>query len=308
MLQQTQVKTVIPYWERWIKLFPSVRELAAAEEQRVLKAWEGLGYYRRARNLQKAARLIVTQFAGVFPSTFEDILELPGVGRYTAGAICSIAFGQAVPALDGNVARVLARIHAQDLTERELWDHARALVESVPANPSALNQGLMELGATVCTPRNPACPACPVQTQCSAFLTSRVQEFPRVLEKPKPRQRRFIAVILQNRETVLVRQRDADGINGGLWEFPSFELAGRKSVRSQISEVLGRETELQPFATIRHTITNNRIALTAYRAPHASRSLAKRLRGQWVSLANLHAYPFASAHAKLRLQLMRRAE
>ena len=300
MLQQTQVKTVIPYWERWMRLFPSVEALAGAPEQAVLKAWEGLGYYRRARNLHKAAQIIAARPQGRFPSTFEAVLELPGVGRYTAGAICSIAFGQAVPVLDGNVARVLSRLHAEDLTVRQLWEHARALVESVPESPSDLNQGLMELGATICTPRNPACPACPVQSQCQAFLTARAAEFPKPPAKPKTRLCRHLALILRRGSEILVRQRDAAAVNGGLWEFPSFELAPRKSRADQLFGFLGCEHRLKPFATIRHTITHHRITLLALAGPAPHPEIAARLRARWIPLADLDTLPLSSAHAQLR--------
>jgi A/G-specific adenine glycosylase len=299
MLQQTQVNTVIPYWERWMAVFPTVHALAAADEQSVLKAWEGLGYYRRARNLHQAAKLIAAK-GGVFPSGFQEILDLPGVGRYTAGAICSIAFGLAVPVLDGNVARVLSRLHARDFSERELWDRARELVQSVPAAASALNQGLMELGATVCTPRQPACPACPVRSHCAACALGRVAEFPKPPARPPVRQRRFAAVILRRGRYVLVRQRDADSVNGNLWEFPSVELSSRKPIRKQLEAFLQHDLPLNLFATLRHTITNNRITLKAYFAEIAEKNLAARVNGLWLPLAEIAALPFSSAHSKLR--------
>ncbi|HTG43120.1 MAG TPA: A/G-specific adenine glycosylase, partial [Verrucomicrobiae bacterium] len=229
MLQQTQVKTVIPYWNRWMALFPDVLALAKAEEEAVLKAWEGLGYYSRARNLQKAARIVRDQHAGQFPAAYDQVLNLPGIGRYTAGAICSIAFGQAKPILDGNVARVLSRIFtvsgsikAREIQEA-LWKLSAQLV-ALAGNSSALNQGLMELGATLCVPRAPLCPKCPVRKACAAFQTDRVPEFPARTGGPRFRKREFIAFILQRDGQVLLRRRSVEVVNGGLWEFPNLEI------------------------------------------------------------------------------------
>src|SRR5687767_5339189 len=174
MLQQTQVKTVIPYWQRWMREMPTIEALASAKEHRVLKLWEGLGYYSRARNLQKAAQMIVRESGGVFPKAYEEILELPGVGRYTAGAIGSIAFGLAAPIVDGNVARVLTRYLGivgdpkSRATREELWQAAAKLVRATEACGD-LNEGLMELGATICLPTKPECARCPVRMRCYAL-------------------------------------------------------------------------------------------------------------------------------------------
>lgn len=301
MLQQTQVKTVIPYWERWMNLFPRIEDLARASEERVLKAWEGLGYYRRARNLKKAAQQVVEKHQGIFPSKFEDVLALPGIGRYTAGAICSIAYGQPTPILDGNVQRVLSRVHLIG-GEKELWQRATDLVQAA-SDCSALNQGLMELGATLCTPREPACPKCPWQDGCAARLAGRIAEFPPLAAKAKTRERRFVALILRRSNTVLIRQRAPDAVNGSLWEFPNFEAQRRPALPRQISEFLACPLELKPFATIRHTITNNRITLTAFHGAATASDLEAKLNGQWTPLKKINALPFSSAHAKLRQML-----
>jgi A/G-specific adenine glycosylase len=305
MLQQTQVKTVIPYWERWMQHFPTVTSLAIADEQHVLKLWEGLGYYTRARNLQKAARLICEKHSAKFPHTFDDILALPGIGRYTAGAISSITFGEPKPILDGNVIRVLARHFAIEGDPKSkpihdhLWQLSTQLVENATC-PSSLNQGLMELGATICTPRTPACPKCPIRRTCAALRLNRVHDFPQLAEREKPRQRYFVAYIFQHGATVLIRKRSADLINGNLWEFPNFELLRGKSSKTPFD---GLKTKI--FATIKHTITNNRITL---RAEHAhvngnAHILATELSGEWYSINKLDHLPFSSAHAKLRTML-----
>lgn len=304
MLQQTQVKTVIPYWERWMQHFPSATSLAVADEQHVLKLWEGLGYYTRARNLQKAARIICEKHSGTFPRAFDDILALPGIGRYTAGAIASVAYGDPTPILDGNVIRVLSRQFALEgdpksqANQTRLWELSTQLV--IASNsPSALNQGLMELGATICTPRDPQCQACPIRRTCEAFRLNRVTEFPQIPERRKPRQRRFVAYIFRHGDSVLVRKRSSNVVNANLWEFPNFEILRGQAAAEKLRF---RKLLLRPFATIKHTITNNRITLQASHAEvnGESSSLAVELSAEWRRISELDRLPFSSAHAKLR--------
>ena len=207
MLQQTQVRTVIPYWERWMRELPTVSTLAGAAPQKVLKLWEGLGYYTRVRNMQKAAQVIGQIHAGQFPKSFEEVLDLPGIGRYTAGAICSIAFNEPKPILDGNVVRVLTRVFniAEDprekITNARLWQLAESLVAEASAlesqslklnaqnfpHASHLNQSLMELGALICTPRQPKCLLCPVQTRCLSRAQGTAEKLPNLGERLRPR-------------------------------------------------------------------------------------------------------------------------
>jgi A/G-specific adenine glycosylase len=235
MLQQTQVKTVLPFWERWMRELPTIEAAAQAGPEKIHKLWEGLGYYTRARNLQKAARLILEKHGGKFPKSFDDILALPGIGRYTAGAISSIAFNQPMPILDGNVMRVLTRIFgiAEDPREKKtnqlLWQIAEELV--LQANTkhqkfacSHLNQSLMELGALVCTPRNPQCAACPVKKLCVAFRENRIPELPNIAKRAAATARRFVAFVIECRGKFLVRQRPENVVNAHLWEFPNVEV------------------------------------------------------------------------------------
>ena len=213
MLQQTQVKTVIPYFERWMRAFPTVEALARAPLQAVLKQWEGLGYYRRVRNAQAAAVQIVERHGGQFPTTFAEVLALPGVGRYTAGAICSVAFHQPTPILDGNVIRVLSRLFGIEGNPRDksvnkkLWSLAEALVSVPGVEPSQLNQALMELGALICLPRLAKCAECPVKGRCLALAANRVEELPALRARAPARQRRFIAFLVRRRGKFLVRPR-----------------------------------------------------------------------------------------------------
>jgi len=361
MLQQTQVKTVIPYWKRWLATLPTIEAAAHASPDRIHKLWEGLGYYTRARNLQRAAKQIVSQQHAVaksrrrrgnesqtkrkpttphvvsynFPQNFDDVLALPGIGRYTAGAICSIAFNQPTPILDGNVIRVLARVFgiAENPKEKEtnarLWKLAAEFVAgaakqqtfrssrreeahskignsqslltsaaTITGNCSALNQSLMELGALVCTPRNPQCRICPVKKLCVALLENRVNELPNPGKRQVVTARRFIAFVIERNGKFLVRQRPVGVVNAHLWEFPNVEIGARLSEpqhtrsrntagkipatsgirarcgsgdpRSELVANAARQTlgftpkTLQPLCTIKHSITRYRITLEAF--------------------------------------------
>jgi len=260
MLQQTQVKTVIPYWERWMRELPTIKAAAKARPEKIHKLWEGLGYYTRVRNLQKAARQIVEKHDGKFPDNFDDVLALPGIGRYTAGAICSIAFNQPTPILDGNVIRVLTRVFGigknpcEKKTNAQLWRLAEELVAHVSPvtchlshpksrtktkdedeeksacshfvlRPSHFNQSLMELGALICMPRQPQCPVCPVKKLCVAFREDRVGELPNLGRRTATTARHFIAFVIERNGRFLVRQRPAGVVNAHLWEFPNVEVA-----------------------------------------------------------------------------------
>jgi A/G-specific adenine glycosylase len=220
MLQQTRVDTVVPYWERWIERFPTVAALAEAELDDVLRHWEGLGYYSRARNLHNAARMVRERFDGRVPAETESLRELPGVGEYTAGAVASIAFGVATPAVDGNVRRVLSRLHDLEKPRpRELRERAAALVPD--DRPGDFNQALMELGATICTPRTPDCGECPVARWCLARRcgTQELRPLP-ARRKPIPEERVRTVVMVRDDGALLLVRRPLDGLLGGLWEFP----------------------------------------------------------------------------------------
>ena len=228
MLQQTQVATVLPYFDRFMRQFPSAAALAAAPEQQVLKAWEGLGYYRRARNLQAAARVLVDQHGGEVPDDAAAVRALPGVGRYTAGAVMSSAFNRREPIVDGNVARVLARHGGIDepvdgtAGQKRLWAEATALVVRA-SSPRDVNQALMELGATLCTPKSPRCMFCPVREGCVAEQTGRQADLPRKKPKRPPTAVTHRVFAIERRGRWLMRQRPAHGLWAGLWEFITLE-------------------------------------------------------------------------------------
>lgn len=226
MLQQTRVETVLNYYDAWLRRFPDVETLAGATEDEVLKAWEGLGYYRRARHLHRAARVLREDHGGELPPTYEGLRELPGVGAYTAGAVASIAFGEAAPAVDGNVRRVLARLH--DVAQPGgawLRKTAAALVD--PDAPGDWNQALMELGATVCTPTSPECGACPLAGWCRARERGTQEVRPAPVKRAEPARVEYAtAVVVDGWGRALVVRRPKDGLLGGMWSFPEAEQGG----------------------------------------------------------------------------------
>lgn len=322
MLQQTQVSTVIPYWERWMAELPDIGSLARARPERLRKLWEGLGYYSRLRNLQEAARLIIRQHNGQFPTRFEEVYELPGIGRYTAGAICSIAFHQPFPVLDGNVTRVLCRLFGirsdprAPATNRKLWDLAQQLVrEAALAAPacqsdgprqggihpvSALNQSLMELGAVVCTARQPRCPQCPLSANCVARARDQATSLPRRRAGPRATPRHFMAFIFESKRRFFVRQRPADGINAGFWEFPSVEVRKADADPGMICrQVLGRPpAKCKKLCCVKHSITRFRITLEAFEVVAGSFDKLTTP-GRWLAVSSLHQLPLTSAHKKV---------
>jgi A/G-specific adenine glycosylase len=365
MLQQTQVKTVIPYFERWMRELPAVESLANTSSEKIHKLWEGLGYYTRVRNMQKAACVIVERHGGKFPEEFDDVLALPGIGRYTAGAICSIAFNVPVPILDGNVIRVLSRVFGirENTREREtnarLWKLADELVqvaEQTSLSPqrgeglrvrgdvagafqqgpehrdvptphpvegrgrivirssevasalqlsgpcSALNQSLMELGATVCTVRQPKCETCPVAKRCVARRENIVDRLPNLGERTASTARRFAACVIECDGAILVRQRPAGLVNGHLWEFPNVEVALKSSVaatRKHLEAELGCAiSSLMPLATVKHTITRYRISLEAFRG-QLNGTVPRAEVGKWIPKCELEHLPFTSAHRRI---------
>ncbi len=314
MLQQTQVRTVIPYWERWLRELPTIAALAAAPTDRILKLWEGLGYYSRARNLQRAAQMIVREYSGIFPTDPAAALALPGIGPYTAGAVASIAFNQPEPILDGNVIRVLTRLLAlggdprgRELN-RQLWAHARSFVEAAAKLPpasrrgqsghcSVLNQSLMELGATICTPTNPDCAQCPLQKGCLAHRLQRVDQFPETAPRPTLTVRRFATAVLEHKSRFLICQRPVGTVNAGFWEFPNVELTPGEDPQTALAAILGLPAhQLKADGEIRHSITRYRMIQRVYRAKVAKP--APWPGGRWVGHAELAALPVTAAHRK----------
>lgn len=332
MLQQTQVGTVIPYWERWMSEMPTIADLARADLDRVLKLWEGLGYYSRARNLQKAARMLVELSGGTLPPDPDLIARLPGVGPYTLGAICSISFGLPTPLVDGNVARVIARVLgiAADVRSKvgrnRLWSAADLMVEGAvrcgkPAqsfeprpgrrHPAGdFNESLMELGATICTAASPACSECPVSRVCVASETGRTDQFPVVGERVKASKKRVIALWLRDRRgNFVVQRRPEGGVNAGLWELPCLEVASlrrRAGLRELVERVGVALSVLPEFRlTVKHAITRYRIQMDVFEALVEPRQpVAETAALRWISAEDGSKLAFASAHRRAVEQLL----
>ena len=318
MLQQTRVETVVAYFQRWMAQFPTIEALAAADQQAVLKVWEGLGYYARARNLHKAAQQLVAEHGGVVPNDRRALLALPGVGDYTVGAILSIAFNQPEPILDGNVKRVLSRLAdiAEPITEtatlKLLWRLARELVEAAPVGEAgACNEAIMELGALICTPVNPRCLLCPVHELCQAAANGTQQERPVIPPKKQTPHYDVAAGIIWQGEPyqslLLIAQRPLEGMLGGLWEFPGGKLEAedadlRACLRREIEEELAIQIDVgEQLTTVRHAYTHFRITLHAFHARHTGGEpqALDVADWRWVTLDELAAFPFPVTDQKI---------
>ena len=305
MLQQTRVKAVIPYYTSFIARFPSVEALAEAELDEVLARWSGLGYYRRARQLHAAARKIIAM--GGFPRAASEMLVLPGIGRYTAAAVASMAFGEAIPVLDGNVERVLSRRLGLDQDPRKAAARKRLLAAASrlldSERPGDSNQALMELGATICRPRSPECGHCPLAEACRARLRGDPERF------PPPRRRRtveridlVVAVARQQDRALLFRRPDGDGLLAGMWELPNVP---RDGARSAIEQTLGRKYggrwHLGPAGgRVRHSITHRALMLHVYPARfQAGDYVAEGPEAAWVGAEERSGYPLSSVVEKI---------
>lgn len=250
MLQQTRVETVIDYWHRFLKTFPTITSLAKASEDEVMSMWQGLGYYRRARLMHKAAKFLMENVEGELPSTQKELLKLPGFGPYTSGSVASIAFGEKVPCVDGNVTRVLSRVLA---THQDVTPFARKLAQH--EDPSSINQGLMELGALICTPKNPKCLMCPFREDCQALLSNKLEDFPAPRKKPKVQKISAVAVRLHHEGAFFVTQRSTQGRWAGLWEFPYFE-GSSKAQKQFVQDLLPSSAKRKDVGTINHKLTH----------------------------------------------------
>jgi A/G-specific adenine glycosylase len=317
MLQQTQVQTVIPYYQRWLAALPTLQALAAADQQQVLKLWQGLGYYARARNLHRAAQLLVEQYQGVFPCEFGAIAALPGIGRTTAGGILSAAFNQPFAILDGNVKRVLSRLVALPVPPSKaiagLWQLSEALLDR--NQPREFNQALMDLGATVCTPKSPHCFGCPWRSHCRAYQQNLTTELPmREAAAPLPHKSIGVAVIWNDQGQILIDRRRPEGLLGGLWEFPGGKIEPGETVEAcikrEIAEELGIEIEVgDRLITVDHTYTHFRVTLNIHHCQYVSGEPqpleCEEIR--WVNLEELDQFPFPKANLKI-IEALRNAK
>ncbi len=329
MLQQTQVSTVEAYFRRFVERLPTVAHLAEATETEVLRLWEGLGYYRRARQMHHAARRIVRHHAGQFPDNLKDVLDLPGIGRYTAGAILSIAFGQPQPVLEANTIRLYCRLLNFDgnphssAGQRRLWQFAERVVPR--SQPGLFNQGLMELGSMLCRPARPSCSQCPITDHCAAYQAGRQAEIPQRKPKTVYSDRTELAVVVRKKGHVLLRQCGPGERWEGLWDVPRFTPSngqrpapGPKSANANadagraaacaVSDHLRQEYALQvdcpePLTTIRHAVTRFRITLHCFHTEWQAGRLPRRANGaaprRWVRVDSLEQFPLSTTGRKI---------
>ena len=297
MLQQTQVQTVLPYYRRFLKSFPSLRALDRSSLENVLSHWSGLGYYRRAENLKKSARIILRRHNGRIPAEYAQLLALPGIGGYTAGALMSIAFNKPYAALDGNARRVISRLFG--LQKPKIERTAAALV--APKRPGDFNQAIMDLGATICLPRAPKCAACPLSSFCVARLQWSRSKFKPVSVKRSVRTEWPLLLIVNNGR-LLLRRRPTGGLLGGLWEVPGGEKKTEESLGDALDRHLGKLREctrsMVSVGEVRHSITYRRIVAPVFRAVVEKGLPFPDDRCRWVSVSMLHRYPLSSLSLK----------
>jgi A/G-specific adenine glycosylase len=309
MLQQTQVKTVVPYYRSFLRRFPDVSRLARADAQEVLKMWEGLGYYARARNLHKAAEIIHRAYGGDLPEDMKLFRKLPGVGEYIASAVLSIAYNQPYAVVDGNVKRVIARLNKIDApvnganSVKPFRSAAKELLAE--KEPGKFNQAMMELGALVCTPRHPACSNCPVNGFCQAFRTGTADQYPKRVKKSKTPLFHIAAGVVKKGRKVLITRRKPEGLLGGLWEFPGGNVKKNETAEAacvrEIKEEVNLKVRTEAHITrIRHAYTHFKIIMDVFYCTYLEGSI--RLNGpvdfRWIRLDEIDDYPFPGANHK----------
>jgi A/G-specific adenine glycosylase len=308
MLQQTQVTSVIPYYERFLAAFPSVASLAKAPLKKVLKLWEGAGYYARARNLHKAAQMVMKELDGKIPSDPDLLRTLPGIGRSTAGAISSLAFGRRAPILDGNVRRVLCRLFGirenprKPAVEKDLWKLSEACLPSHSVDH--FNQALMDLGATVCTPTKPSCLLCPVRGSCQAFRLGIQEKIPVKMQRPPlPHHQIAVAVVFRG-DKLLIGQRPTDGLLGGLWGLPEVRTKNDSTASEEICRIFENETGLKLQALkilepVIHTFTHLRMTFYPVLYRYQVGQLKEDQPWRWTGRSSLSGYPISVATRKI---------
>ncbi len=303
MLQQTQVDTVIPYYLRFCERFPTMETLASSSLEEVLTLWRGLGYYRRAENLHKGVKKIVHEHKGCFPDSLKDLAGIPGIGAYTAGAILSIAFNQPVAAVDGNVMRILARQFAisEDIgRSKAVKVFEKLVLELMEGEPSVFNQAMMELGALICTPRNPNCPQCPVKSECQAYAQGNPEAYPVKSKKEKPAEETYVALILKKGKTYHMEKRPDQGLLANLWGFPLLEGALYEELSA-----LG-----QPLSPVSHVFTHRKWLLKPVILEYTEDNIAllrEVLKGEieeFFSMEEIQQLPIGTAFLKIISQIV----
>jgi A/G-specific adenine glycosylase len=315
MLQQTQVNTVLPYYRRFLERFGSLKSLARANLQEVLKVWEGLGYYARARNLHRAAGIVVDQYYGIIPNRWQDFRKLPGVGDYIAAAVLSIAFEKPYPVVDGNVKRVLSRLFVleepvnKSASHKIFQDVSGILFD--PQKPGTFNQATMELGAMVCKPQHPLCRTCPLQRMCSAYRSGRASEYPKKLKKAATPQYQIAVGVVFKDHRVLITRRKPEGLLGGLWEFPGGKIKNGEKAETACIREIKEEVNLlvkvdSHLGRIKHAYTHFRIVMDVFCCSFVSGRV--KLNGpvehRWIRLHKIDDYPLPKANHKFLPKLM----
>lgn len=312
MLQQTQVKTMLPYYDRWMERFPDIASVAAASEEELLKHWEGLGYYSRVKNIARTARILHSDHGGDLPCDHRALLSLPGIGPYTAGAVMSLAFNRDYPAVDGNVERIFARLLDIDTPVKEranrerIWEAARNLLPHGKAR--RFNQALMDLGALICLPGKPSCGRCPLKDFCLSFERGVESERPVPAAKKKTVAIDVAVGILMRADGIFIQKRPPSGLMAGLWEFPGGKVAAgetpREALVREFREELGVEIcGLRKITRIKHSYTSFRVALHAFtctlRDETAQPEIRAAVEGRWVTRRELEEYAFPAANRRL---------
>jgi len=295
MSQQTQIERVAERWPQMMVRFPTPESMAHSQEQDVLSLWQGLGYYRRAKHLKATAEMITEEFNGEVPSDLESLLKLPGVGKYTAGAIASIAFGKREPIVDGNVHRVFCRLfnkRDEPVSGKWTWDMAEQLVNAC-AKPQVFNEGLMEFGATICTPKSPSCDTCPLNQYCDAFNNGTQHEIPTPKKSPEKKRVHHYAVIIERGEEIAFEQRGDKGLWAGMWQVPTIESTKKLNAK-QISKRLELQNELHRVGEFEHILSHRIISFTVFACNGTSES-----RFSWIKRDALDELPLASAQRKV---------
>jgi len=306
MLQQTRVEAVIEYFNRWVKKWPTINDLALASENDVMNAWQGLGYYSRARNILKTAQLVQTNFGGKFPDDIKEIIKFPGIGRYTAGAIASIAFGKREAIVDGNVARVYARIfeRSEIINDAKSQDfYYQVANDLLPQKKlSSFNQGLMELGALICIPKNPRCQICPVTKFCNANLNNTTDLYPIRKKSPKTEMIQRLVILLEKKDQIFMVQRATKGVFHGMWELPGFSYVKDKlkpaDIPSHVYENLHIKGKIiRKLKEFSHTFTKYKETVLVY--SFTPENLNIQLDGQWVTFEKAKKLPMGSVQKKI---------
>jgi A/G-specific adenine glycosylase len=306
MLQQTTVPVVVPYYKKWLRRFPDAASVSRASEQTILKLWEGLGYYRRAKNLHRSAQIITSRYRGKIPCEYDQLIQLPGFGPYTAAAVLSIAFQRPYPVIDANVRRVgmrLLQLTSLSVRKNEAGINRFLTAEISKTEPGRFNQAVMELGALICLPRNPPCRLCPVIRFCRAYRSG-IQE---IIPPPKKKQYKQIEAvvgIIKNKNRFFIQQRPGSGLLAGLWEFPGGKKQSGELLTAALEREVREETGMDvvhadPLITVRHAYTQYQVKLHAFLCRVKSLPKELSLRQRWVTLTEMNQYPFPSGSVKI---------